>query len=655
MWRKLREFFFGRPKDVNDPEIFQHVSLIAFLAWVGLGADGLSSSAYGPEQAFEALKGHSHLGILLALMTAITIVVISIAYSNLIEHFPGGGGGYLVASKLLGKDAGVISGCALLVDYFLTITVSVVAGCDAMWSLFPPWMVPYKVPAEFIALIFLMWLNMRGVKESVTFIAPIFMVFVVSHFFIIVFAIGSHFMDLPRVVTDAATDFQSASSTMGLGAVLMILLRAYCMGGGTYTGIEAVSNGLGILREPRVQTGKKTMFLMAGSLAFTAGGILLGYLLTNATPVPGKTMNAVLVENLFATWMIGGFAVGKWIVVVSLLSEAALLFVAAQTGFLGGPQVLANMAVDSWMPHRFSQLSDRLVTQNGVYLMGIAALGALAYSRGHITTLVVMYSINVFVTFTLTELGMSRRWIVERKNVPNWKSLLAIHGTGLVMCLCILLVTLFEKFMEGGWMTTIVTGATIGLCYLIRNHYREVQSSFKRLDELLTTLPVANEPGAPAGEMQRNAPTAVVLVNRWSGFGIHQLLSIQRLFPNYFKNFIFVTVGVVDSGNFKGAAEIDGLEAKIKDDLEKYVAWCRHHGFHADYRMEIDIEVVRKAQEICRDVAKEFPRAICFAGKLIFQEERMYHDILHNETAASIQRQLQFDGIQTIILPIRVL
>jgi amino acid transporter len=138
MTQNLKELVFGKPRDIKDPNIFHRVSLVAFLAWIGLGADGLSSSSYGPDEAFRALGGYTHLAPFLILMTAVTIVVISIAYSNLIQHFPGGGGGYLVATKLLGEKAGVVSGCALLVDYVLTISVSVASGCDALWSFLPP-------------------------------------------------------------------------------------------------------------------------------------------------------------------------------------------------------------------------------------------------------------------------------------------------------------------------------------------------------------------------------------------------------------------------------------------------------------------------------------------------------------------------------------
>ena len=567
------------------------------------------------------------------------------------EHFPGGGGGYLVATKLLGEKAGVVSGCALLVDYVLTITVSIASGCDALWSFLPPQWASYKLVAEFGILLFLVVLNMRGVKESVTILVPIFMLFVFSHVFVILYALGSHLTGLPAIFHGAAADLHSSVHSIGGLAVGLILLRAYSMGGGTYTGIEAVSNGITILREPRVQTGKRTMALMAVSLAFTAGGILLGYLLVGAMPEAGKTMNAVLFDRLFASWKLGTLPLGQGIVIITLVSEAVLLFVAAQTGFLDGPRVLANMAVDSWMPHRFSQLSERLVAKDGILLMGAAAGAVLLYTHGDITMLVVMYSINVFLTFSLTTLGMALHWFKERQTQPRWKSQLAIQTTGLIMCLSILCVTLYEKFSEGGWVTAVITSCAIGMCFLIRRHYRKVRHEMRRLDSLLD-IPVPQDKPELL-PLDKKAPTAVVMVGGFSGFGLHQILSIQRLFPYYFKNFVFVSVGVVDSGNFKGSSEIKRLEERTGQELQRYVTWCQAHGFQAAFRFSMDIEVVQALDELCHEVAREFPRAIFFTGKLIFKEEKFTQRLLHNDTAFALQRRLQFSGLQTVVLPIR--
>jgi amino acid transporter len=647
--RRLRRVVIGRARNVTDPEIFQHTTLIAFLAWVGLGADGLSSSAYGPEEAYKALGPHSHLAIILTALTALTIAVISTAYANLIEYFPGGGGGYLVATKLLGNRVGVVSGCALLVDYVLTITVSIANGCDQIWSFLPLQWANYKLLAEIILIAFLVILNLRGVKESVNFLTPIFVAFLVMHAFLIVYVIGLHFSRMPAVFSDASRDFRASAHAMGWLPLMLLILRAYSLGGGTYTGIEAVSNGVSILREPRVATARKTMLLMATSLAFTAGGIMFGYLLTNSHPVAGRTMNAVLLGNVF-----GGWKIGAAIVVFSLLAEAALLFVAAQTGFLDGPRILSNMAIDSWMPHRFSQLSDRLVTQDGIFMMGLAALGALLYTRGDVSTIVVMYSINVFITFSLSLLGMARHWIQERQRERKWKSRLAIHGVGFLMCSSILVITVFEKFAQGGWITIVITGAVIALAFAIHRHYQKVRAGMRSLDDVLTTVPAAaNVPPPPP--LDKNAPTAVIMVKSFSGFGIHEVLSIHRLFPRMFKNFIFVSAAVVDSGVFKGAQEIERLEEETRSNLEKYVAWARGQGMAADYRLAIGTEPVQSVTEMCKKIAEEYPRAIFFMGKLIFREEKWYYRLLHNETPNAIQRRLQFDGLQAIVLPIRVL
>ncbi len=584
-------------------------------------------------------------------MTAVTICVIAVSYASVIEHFPGGGGGYLVATKLLGEKAGVVSGCALLVGYVLTITVSVASGCDALWSFLPAHWAGYKLWAEFCVLLLLMVLNLRGIKESVTVLAPIFLFFVGTHVFVILYAIGSHLTGLPTIVHNAASDLSSTTQSLGPWAVALILMRAYSMGGGTYTGIEAVSNGITMLREPRVETGKKTMALIAGSLAFTAGGILVGYLLMEVAPVPGKTMNAVLLEKLFSSWSLGGLPVGQGLVILTLLTETAILFVAAQTGFLGGPPVLANMAVDSWTPRMFAQLSERLVAKDGVLLMGAASIAVLFYTGGNITTLVLMYAMNVFITFSLTLLGMARHWLGQRGLHPRWMTQFAVQVVGLGMCLSILFVTIYERFWEGGWVAMLITGSAVGLCFLIRRHYNAVRREMRRLDDLLEIPLPAERPVLEP--IDKKAPTAVVMVGGFSGFGLHQILSIQKLFPYYFKNFLFLSVGVVDSGNFKGAAEFKRLESQIVGGLERYVSWCQAHGFQAAYRYAMDTETVPELEKLCMDVSREFPRAIFFSGKLIFKEEKLVHRLLHNETALALQSRLQFAGLQTVVLPIR--
>jgi len=547
----MKRVLLGRKRELH-PQVFHKVSLIALLAWVGLGADGLSSSAYGPEEAFRTLGAHTYLAMALAVATAFTVLVISYAYSRIIEQFPLGGGGYVVASRLLGQRAGVVSGCALVVDYVLTISISIAAAGDAIFSFLPPaWSgvvalgVPVKLVVEFAAIAFLMLLNLRGVKESVIALAPLFLTFLVSHAILIGGVILGRVGDIPAVFQEVRDGFGQGLHApplgLGLAGMLALFVRAYALGGGTYTGIEAVSNGLSIMREPKVQTGKRTMALMAVSLAVTAGGLILAYLLVHATPAPGRTMNAVLASRFAGGW--GG--IGAAFVLVTLLSEALLLIVAGQTGFIDGPRVMANMAVDSYLPRRFSHLSDRLTMSYGVLLIGGASLLALVYTGGDVTHLVVLYSINVFLTFSLSELAMCRFWVRERKKHATWRKHISVHLVGLTLCLFILTVTVYEKFEQGGWVTLALTGGLIAGCFLIRRHYRLVHDNLRRLDGILEALPAGSASGPRA--LDPAAPTAVLLVGGYAGLGIHSLLSVERLFPGYFKNFVFVSVGAVYS------------------------------------------------------------------------------------------------------------
>ncbi len=652
MLERLRGLLLGGRKNLLDPRIHHQLALIAFFAWVGLGSDGLSSSSYGPEEAFLTLGHHTHLALYLTVAIVLTVFLISASYSQIIELFPSAGGGYLVATKLLGTTPGVISGAALVVDYVLTISISIASGCDAVFSFLPHDLHIWKLPAELLIVIGLTGLNLRGVKESVSVLMPIFVAFVLSHLVLISYGLTSHGASFGHMLSDTLQDTHSAVQELGLLAVVALFLKSFSMGGGTFTGIEAVSNSTSILREPRVETGRRTMLYMALSLSLTAGGILLCYLLAGIHHEPGKTLNAALWEALTRTWRPGGLPIGPWVVIFTLLSEGALLFVAAQTGFVAGPATLAAMAVDHWVPKRFAHLSERLVTQNGIITMGLAAVATLLYTGGSVKILIVMYSINVFLTFTLSQLGMVRHWWEVRAVQPHWKRrwLLALLGTAVTAS--ILLITSVIKFMQGGWVTLAVTGALVAACTLVRRHYQQVRGVLRSLDEVLSDLPFADRPNPP--ELAPEGPTAFVLVESYAGLGIHTLLSVHRMFPRHFKNLVFVTVGLVDSGQFKGTESVAALEDKVRTDLERYVELAMKMGYYAEYRYTLGTDLIEELEHICFDLIKEFRRSMVFAGQLVFQRETLFTRSLHHETAFSIQRRLQFAGIQVVILPIRV-
>jgi len=652
---RLFRLLIGKPRNPLDPRIFHKISLAAFFAWIGLGVDGLSSSAYGPEEAFKALGQYQHLSLLLALMTVVTIGVISASYSQIIESFPTGGGGYLVATKLLGRHAGLVSGCALVIDYVLTIAVSIASGKDALFSLMGPVDGRIKIAFCFLVLAVLMVMNMRGVKESVAVLAPVVLTFFIAHGLVILAGIFGNLGLLGDNIGMAVEEIRAGAGTLGIWGLFLVLMRAYALGGGTYTGIEAVSNGLPVLKAPQVETGKRTMLYMACSLAFMAAGILVCYLLVGVVPEEGKTLNAVLVEKVTGGWSIGGAPIGKGILYVALLSSTALLFAAAQTGFLDGPRVLSNMALDAWVPKRFAHISERLVVRNGIVLMGVVAGLMLLYTGASVHILVVMYSINVFLTFSLSQAAMCYKWLLTRRAGGQWKHGFLINGVGLLLSVSILLFTATIKFGEGAWVTLLITAGFVVLCLRIRAHYRHILSLLRRLDEALMDVPAESQPASSSQELDKNAPTAVMLVSGYSGLGLHSFLALHSLFPGHFKNIVFVSVGVIDSGNFKGGQEMSNLDANTRQVLEKYVRYARSLGFPADYRYSLGTLMVPEMRQLCAKVRDEFPRAIFFAGRLIFREEKFYHRWLHNQSSATLQRRLQFDGIPFVILPIRVL
>ncbi|MEK7331364.1 MAG: amino acid transporter, partial [Candidatus Eisenbacteria bacterium] len=188
--------------------------------------------------------------------------------------------------------------------------------------------------------------------------------------------------------------------------------------------------------------------------------------------------------------------------------------------------------------------------------------------------------------------------------------------------------------------------------FVVRGHYRRVRQLLSSLDEVLTNLPLP-EPKTPP-ELAPDGPTAIVLVESYAGLGIHTLLSIQRLFPRHFRNIVFCSVGLVDSGQFKGVRDVQALEEKVGGDLEKYVQLATRMGYYAEYRVTPGTDLIAELEAMCLDLVKEFRRPVVFAGQLVFQRENLFTRSLHHETSFSIQRRLQFTGIQVIILPIRV-
>jgi amino acid transporter len=651
---KIRNFLFGNPRNPFDKATHHNLSLVAFLAWVGLGADGISSSCYGPEEAFLALGTHEELAIYLAIATAFTVFIISYAYTQVIELFPNGGGGYRVATRLLGKHAGLVSGSALIIDYVLTISISIASGIDAIFSFMPPEFQKAKLLVAMLMVGLLAILNLRGMKESIKFLLPIFLGFIITHFALIIYGIVAHHYGLAKLVPQAIAETHELKESAGLIFIISLFLKAFSMGGGTYTGLEAVSNNVNTLSEPRVRTAKLTMFLVAISLAFMAAGIIVLYLLWGVNKVEGQTLNATAFYILTETWNYGDIEFGHFIVPITLMLEAGLLLVAANAGFLAGPNVVANMASDEWMPKSFSSLSSRLVVKNGILFMAIAAIATLIITGGSVHILVVLYSINVFITFSMSLLGLSIYWMRNRRRKPHWRRKLLTSGVGFIVCFGILIITIFEKFYEGGWVTLLITSVFVGIGLMIKGMYRKLKMRLMQKEMQF----YGYDDIAPSQDWlegaDKSAPTAAIIVDQTFGSGMNCLLEIKKLFPGIFKNFIFVTVGEVDSNTFREEKRWREMRRRTKVTLRKYKNYCNANGRFAKAYVGYDTDIVEKLTQLTDRVAKDYPSTVFFGTKFIFDNENVFTQLLFNHVPYIMQRRLHVKGLNMVILPMKI-
>jgi hypothetical protein len=429
------------------------------------------------------------------------------------------------------------------------------------------------------------------------------------------------------------------------------MLLAYAQGGGTYTGLEAVSNNVNVLAEPRVKTGQLTMLYMAASLAFTAGGIIMLYLLWEARPLEGQTLNAIAFGAVLKDMGFDTPLAHQGALLVVLALEAGLLFVAANTGFLGGPAVLANMAADSWVPHKFRYLSTRLVTENGIVVMGAAALAILLWSAGSVTLLVVLYSISVFLTFAVSLFGLCNYWWRHRGE-RGWLARLALSGAGFVVCAGILGLLVFERFAQGGWAAILIIGILVALCVLVRRHYEFTKAQIRRVDAQFENVPFGSQ-AAPA-KLAPEAPTAAFMVGSSRGGGLHALLWVQRMFPGVFRNFVFINARAVDAHSYGGAEDMEAMKVEANVALKFFENFCRSHGMASRSYLLFGTDPIEGFVELAERVRQDFPQAIFFTSKLIFENDNFFLRLLHNQAALVLQQRLHLGGMQMVILPMKV-
>lgn len=285
--------------------------------------------------------------------------------------------------------------------------------------------------------------------------------------------------------------------------------------------------------------------------------------------------------------------------------------------------------------------------------MGVAALAVLWWSHGSVALLVVLYSINVFLTFSIALYGLCIYWWGHRRTTTHWKGRLLLSFAGWVVTTGILLVLIFGKFFEGGWVTLLITGLVIALCLTIRWHYNETREQLRKIDNLFTSHgPLEQVPHPPPLDPQK--PTALFFVGKNRGVGMHALLWVQRLFPEHFKNFVFLSVGEVDAQSYGGPGALRTLQYEIENSLRYYQNFCHRHGLAATSRLAFGTDPSAELMKLTEQVMREYPNSVCFASKLIFVHDNFVTNWLHNQTALALQQRLHMQGIQMVILPMKV-
>jgi K+ transporter len=287
-------------------------------------------------------------------------------------------------------------------------------------------------------------------------------------------------------------------------------------------------------------------------------------------------------------------------------------------------------------------------------LMGVAALLAMIATLGSVKLLVVLYSINVFITFCLSQAGMVKHWWSTRNN--GWEKKIFVSASALTVCGFILISMVVLKFRDGGWVTLVITGSLIALAVIIKRHYKETLQQLRRLDDLIkaASMEIETAPTPPKIDFDPQSKTAVLLVNGYNGLGLHTLFNVIRFFGKTFKNFVFVEIGVIDAGNFKGNEQIENLQEKIHKDITKYIRFMNHQGYYANGLSFIGLEVIQEMEKRSEEILAKYPNAVFFGGQLVFSRETFMNRWLHNYTVFALQRMFYHKSVPFVILPIRV-
>jgi len=459
MLTRIHQALLGSPLATGSAG---HERLSNVQALAVLSSDALSSVAYATEEILLVLilagTQAMHLSLPVALGIAALLVVVAFSYHQTIHAYPAGGGAYSVSKDNLGTNLGLIAGAALLIDYVLTVAVSVSAGIAAITSAFPATH-PYRVPLALAALAGVTLVNLRGVRESgKVFTIPTYL-FVTVTFLLIV-------TGLVRLLTGSLQPHTSSGanpSTPLQSLTVFLVLRAFASGCTALTGVEAISNGVTVFHKPEPDNAGRTLLWMAAILVTMFLGLTFLANRLNLTPIPGETVISQIARDVF----------GHNVLYYAVQAATALiLLLAANTSYSDFPRLANLIARDDYLPRQLSRLGDRLVYANGILLLATVAATLIVVFRAETHALIPLYAVGVFISFTLSQSGMVVRWL--RLQTPGWRRAAVVNAVGAMTTGGVLIVVALTKFVHGAWITfLLILGLALGF-RAIHKHYKTV-------------------------------------------------------------------------------------------------------------------------------------------------------------------------------------
>ncbi len=487
----VRRFLLGKPIP-SASELLERVSVPRGLAI--FASDNISSSAYATEEIMRVLilAGAAALTLTMPITFAILAIlaIVVISYRQVIRAYPNGGGSYVVAHENLGTLAGLTAGAALLTDYILTVAVSVSAGVTALTSAFPA-LFARRVEIALVVVALMTVVNLRGISEAGR-------VFTIPTYVYVVAMLGLLGYGLVRAVTGTLPDYAPPPAWIeaheAAPLTLLLILRAFASGSVALTGTEAVSNGVPSFKPPEVRNAQITLVAMGALFATIFLGIsfLAGQLGIVPDPHEVESVNSVLTRALVGD--------GYYFYLVQF-ATALILVLAANTAFNGFPRLASILAQDHYLPRQFSYRGDRLAFTGGIVLLSVIAGLLIWLYEASVTGLIPLYTVGVFLAFTLSQAGLVRRWWTKRHEERGWQFLLLLNGAGALATGGVMLVVGVSKFTLGAWMVLILIPLLVGMMWKINRHYDGLAAAEAGLAEtplhpdtvrLRTIVPIAN-------------------------------------------------------------------------------------------------------------------------------------------------------------------